>query len=606
MNRTFIRNLVALAVAALGAIDVWSAVLSHPPDRLLAIRHLVPTDVIDTSRTFTLLAGALLLVTASGLRRGKRRALVAALFLCAVSVPVNLLKAFDFEEATVAAALLFVLGLSGEAFRVKSRALSLRGLRARALWGLLALFVYAVGGCWILAARFAQNPSLRTALAEAGYRLFGIGDSVVRLRPHLTHIEHRIVIWFLDSVSVVGFSLLIGLALASLRPVAHRGRHRSERERVAGLVREYGDNSVSSFALAPDSDYFFSANRRAVIAYRFESDTLLVIGDPIGPPEEISPLLEAFAEYCRERDWQFAFFQAQPERLPEYRRLGWRAIHIGEDPLLWTDRFTLEGAAVGELRRMVRKLDRQGLEARMFIPGENPFDSSNDPDGLLDQMRSISADWLRTRHGGEKGFCMGRFDPHHLPEVWLAVAWNPAMRRVEAFCSFVPVPARRGWALDLMRRRPDSLTGATEFLVVKTLERARARGDALLSLSLSALVKVEEQPVALGDAGRAVPPTMGAAPGAASEDRAWPGAAAAGLEAAGEATAGDAAREFLMDALARYYDFKGLFRWKKKFNPAFEDRYLVFSDPLALPRVARALLRAQTPAGLMSYFKRAA
>jgi hypothetical protein len=38
----------------------------------------------------------------------------------------------------------------------------------------------------------------------------------------------------------------------------------------------------------------------------------------------------------------------------------------------------------------------------------------------------------------------------------------------------------------------------------------------------------------------------------------------------------------------------------------FEDRYLVFADPLSLPRVARALLRVQSPGGLLSYFRRAA
>src|SRR5262252_7266854 len=127
------RIVLSLAVAIMGMVDLFSALLSHPSDRLLALRHLVPTDVLDTSRTFTLLAGALLLVTAWGLRRGKRRAFVAALFLCAVSVPVNLLKAFDFEEATVAAALLFLLGVSAEAFRVRSRGLSLAALRSRAL-----------------------------------------------------------------------------------------------------------------------------------------------------------------------------------------------------------------------------------------------------------------------------------------------------------------------------------------------------------------------------------------------------------------------------------------------------------------------------------------
>src|SRR5262245_38157401 len=83
------RNAVALAVASMGLIDLLSALLSHPPERLLALLHLVPTEVLDTSRTFTLLAGALLLVTARGLRRGKRRAFVLALFLCALSVPVN-------------------------------------------------------------------------------------------------------------------------------------------------------------------------------------------------------------------------------------------------------------------------------------------------------------------------------------------------------------------------------------------------------------------------------------------------------------------------------------------------------------------------------------
>ena len=60
------RIVLSLAVAIMGLIDLFSALLSHPPDRLLALRHLVPMDVLDTSRTFTLLAGALLMVTAWG------------------------------------------------------------------------------------------------------------------------------------------------------------------------------------------------------------------------------------------------------------------------------------------------------------------------------------------------------------------------------------------------------------------------------------------------------------------------------------------------------------------------------------------------------------
>jgi phosphatidylglycerol lysyltransferase len=96
------------------------------------------------------------------------------------------------------------------------------------------------------------------------------------------------------------------------------------------------------------------------------------------------------------------------------------------------------------------------------------------------------------------------------------------------------------------------------------VEEARQRGDAMLSLSLSALVDAERDEE----------------PGGAEADR---------------------ARAFLRRHLAGFYDFEGLFRWKSKFDPSFEDRYLVYPAPLTLPRVVLALVRAQSPGGLKTY-----
>jgi len=555
----------------MGIVDLLSALLSRPPERLIALLRLIPNEVLDTSRTFTLLAGALLLVTAWGLRHGKRHAFVAALFLCAVSVPVNLLKAFDIEEATVATTLMFLLGVSGDAFRVRSRGLTVARLRLRALWAAVALLVYVVVGSWMIESLYGYQPSLGRPFADAAYRMFGIGNPVALVPHKFPHAEARVIAWYLRSLPLLSFTLILGLALSALRPARHRGRHRAEAGRVAELIREYGDSSVSAFVLAEDTDYFFSSNGRAVIAYRFESDTLLAIGDPIGPPEELNPLLDAFAAHCRQNDWQFAFFQARPEYLDLYRAHGWPALHLGEDPILWTDRFTLEGAAASDVRRMVRKAENKGLVVRHFLPGG----PAPEPE-LVDQLRTISNEWLRSRHGGEKGFCMGRFDPKHLGEVWLAVAWNQERSRVEAFATWEPVWARRGWALDLARRRSDSASGVMELLIERSVAAARERGDALLSLSLSALARADE------------PEHAGV-----SEGREKPRAA----------FDSERAREFLMEHLARFYDFKGLFRWKKKFQPSFEPRYLVYPGGLALPRVALALVRAQSPGGLRSYFE---
>jgi phosphatidylglycerol lysyltransferase len=564
---------LALAVAGMGIIDLASALLSHPSDRLLALLRLVPTAVLDTSRTFTLLAGVWLLVTAWGLRRGKRRAFVGALFLCAVSVPVNLLKSVDVEEATVAALLLFALGVSGDAFRVRSRALSVAALRSGAAWFGLGLVVYAVGGAWVIKAVFGHEPSMRLALAEAAYRLFGIGHEVVAVPGSLPLAARRIVAWYLGSLPVLGCVLVLGVAVASLRPASHRRQHRAQAGRVADLLHRHGDGSVSAFAVADENDYFFSANGRAVIAYRFEADTLLAIGDVIGPDEEWPALLRDFETDCRDHDWQFAFFQARVERLPLYRARGWRVLHIGEDPVLHVDRFRLEGSAVGDVRRSSRRARSEGVRIRHFVPASNPFDAVRDP-ALFESVRAVSAAWLAGRHGEEKSFCMGRFEPRRLPEVWLAVA-ERADGRVEAFVTWVPIWARRGWALDLMRRRPDAMSGVMELLVVDSVENARSRGDALLSLSLSALARTEPEAGA------------GAVP---SEARESPEALRA--------------RTFLMDHLARFYDFQGLFHWKRKFAPEFEPRYLIYPGALALPRVALALVRAQSPGGLRSYLHR--
>jgi len=566
MNRSFVRHALSLAVAALGLVDLASALLSRPPERLLALRHLVPTDVLDTSRTFTLLAGALLLLTANGLRRGKRRAFVGAMFLAAVSVPVNLLKAFDFEEATVAAAMLFLLGVNGEAFTVKSRDFTFRGMMAPGLAFVGAILVYAVGGCWLVEWLFSPHEaSLQRALAEAAYQMFGLGSPTLEV----TRTQH-VVRWFLGSISVVGLTALVGFAAAALRPARHRGRHRAEVARVRDLARRYGDSTVSAFASGDDTDHFFSANRRAVIAYRFESDTLLAIGDPIGPPEEMPALLESFERFCREHDWTFGFYQVRPEHLRWYRARGWNAVHIGEDPVLRTERFTLEGSALGTVRRQVRKLEKAGLVVRHFVPGEHPFDPDDDPENLLDQLREISGEWVRGHPGGERGFCMGRFDPAEMQNVWLSLTWDPARLRVDAFSTWMPIWARRGWAIDLMRRRHDAPTGAMELLVTRSVEHARLRGDALMSLSLSALVKVQQ-----------------------SNDR-----------PEDSLVTEDPARAFLIQRLSRFYDFQGLFRWKRKFNPEFEDRYLIYPHALALPRIALALVRAQSPGGLRSYFRR--
>jgi len=105
--------------------------------------------------------------------------------------------------------------------------------------------------------------------------------------------------------------------------------------------------------------------------------------------------------------------------------------------------------------------------------------------------------------------------------------------------------------------------------VVRSVEAAAARGEATLSLALSALVRSPgELPVP-------------------------------------EDPAAERAREFLRQRLAGLYDFDGLFRWKRKFAPRFEERYLVYPSAFALPVVLLALASAQASGGWGRWLRRA-
>ncbi len=556
----WVRIALSLAVLTMGAIDVASAVLSHPPERLVGLERFLPTTVLTTSRTFTLIAGSLLVVTAWGLRRGKRRAFVFALALCALSVPVNVLKALDVEEATVAALLLFALGVSGEAFRVKSRELSWRG------WGTLAV---ALGGALVLAAtagaywsqaRFGGpgGPSLAGAFGSAVQGLLGLGNGVALPSP--AHVGHaaRTARWVAAAMPVLGWGYAIGVAVLALGPATFRTRHGAEHRKIAEIARAHGHTGVAPFVDDPDLDVFVSANGRAAIAYRYEAGVLLALGDPLGPPEEMAPLLDAFERFCRERDWEFAFFQASPAMLPLYAARGFRAIHIGEEPVIDAPTFTLDGGPMGDVRRAVHRLERAGVRVLSFYPRVRPFDPVLDDDAatVLPGLRAVSNDWLAAHPGGEKSFGMGRFDARQLGTRWVLVAVAES-GRIEAFATWAEVPAERGWSLDLTRRRADAPPGVMDLLVAAAAREAKERGDRGLSLGLSALVQVDARPD--------------------------PDA--------------DRVRAFLRRRLEPFYDFEGLFHWKKKFQPRFEDRFLVVPGPLSMAHVLFALARAQTPGG---------
>ena len=101
-----------------------------------------------------------------------------------------------------------------------------------------------------------------------------------------------------------------------------------------------------------------------------------------------------------------------------------------------------------------------------------------------EQLQEVSGGWLRDHRSPELGYSVGTLATLDDPDIRVALAFG-ATGRLEGFVSWLPVPMRNAWTLDLMRRRPDAAYGVIEALIVRSIEEARSHNISLLSLGMT-------------------------------------------------------------------------------------------------------------------------
>lgn len=519
---------------AIGVLDVVSVLLFRRPLRDQALQALLPTPVTFGSRTGVVLVGLALILLARGIARGKRVAWRLALILLLASAVLHLITDLDLEEAVIAAWLCLGLWWMRRHFTAVSDPRGVRRGIASMAVGIGLALLYAFPGSWLL--RHQLTPAVTT-----GRTLSHLGHAVVHTTGPYQALTER-ARWFLDSLPIVAWALLLYGLVSLMRPVVRPAATTAgQRERVRALLRQWGHNPVSHLCLLDDKRYFWLGDETC-IAYRLQGRVALVLGDPIGPAAQHLQAVDAFLDHCERQDWTPAFYQTEGDE--PYRRLGFTLIPIGLDAIVRLEAFDLSGSKRAQLRQALHRCQRAGITFS-FMSSTEAWRSA------ARELKAVSDQWLRGK-GREMAFSLGGLETiRDDPDVTVGMA-RDASGLLIAFVSWLPVPARHGWTLDLMRRRPDSLTGVMEALLTASLLEAKRRGLAEVSLALA--------PLAL--------------PETASTGRAF---------------------RLLYPRLDRLHGARTLRRFKAKFAPEWEPRYLAVAAPASVPEVLAALLLAHYP-----------
>lgn len=521
----------ALSFAA-GSVMLISAMTPAFHNRLDALSRAVPPVLIDLSHFAASVTGFLLLALSAGLWRRRRGAWWAALLVLFGGVLFSLLKGLDWEEALQLAIVAGLLLPCRNAFDRRSRLAEpltppwlflLLAAVAATLW--LGFFAYRDVAY--------TNELWWTFLTDRQASGFLRGAAVVALL----------------TVLLAGRSLLTAPGASSHGPAGG-----DDVERVlAVLSTAVVLPSDAWLAALADKALLFSPSGQSFIAYRVRGRRWIAMGAPVGRASERRELLWRFAELADTYGAAAVFYSVGEDLLADLATLGFAFRKVGEAAIVDLSAFSLDGRMRQNLRTAVSRAEREGLGFEILPAGSATRCAT--------ELKQVADAWLARRHGSEKAFSLGRFDPAYLDLTPLAVVRRQG--RVIAFANLLPARAAvSGLAVDLMRHAPDAPPGVMDYLFVRTLQWARAEGFATFDLGMAPLAGLENRRLA-------------------------PVFARVGA--------------LVFEEGGALYGFGGLRAYKAKFDPVWRPRFIAApaSTPLALALLDVALLTSGGWRGLL-------
>jgi lysyl-tRNA synthetase, class II len=530
---------LAWGVAAAGALGLADALL--PSDGRTFLSTLAPDAVRPVTNALVGPLALALLLAARGLARRKRRAWQVSLALLGGSTALHVLHGF---HAGAALSALLAVGLVAKRteFDARGDPTSRPRVALRALLVAGAIFIYGATALWLNQLSIDQPVSLHLIARETGAALVG-------LRLHgRAHVAASDSDWFPLSVFLAGLAGGGWLLLGWIGPWRYRLRQEArERALARELVAAWGADTLAPFVLRADKSYFFSEDDRAFLAYRVVGGVAIVSGDPVGPAERYGPLLDRFIAFARERGWRLAILGASERCLDLYRDRGLHALYHGDEAVLETASFSLDGRPIRKVRQSVHRLQRAGYEAEVLRPGA--IDAA-----LRHELEAIAREW-RGREP-ERGFVMALDALFRLgDEDAVFVVGRGPSGAPAGFLHLAVCHAGKALSLSSMPRLRSTPNGFIEWLVCETVAWARANGFERVSLNFAPFAALLAPEAELSRLQR--------------------------LE-----------RRALLRLKGRF-QLDNLLLFNRKFFPTWQRRFVVYERYLDLPRVGIAALAAE-------------
>ena len=326
-------------------------------------------------------------------------------------------------------------------------------------------------------------------------------------------------------------------------------------------LKRHAINSTSYILLEGGKQYFTVPSIDGFIGYQVNNGVVIIGGDPVCAKSDADALIGAFVAAMKGKP--VAAYQVSPDSLAVFRNRGFRDIQIGKEAVFDLEKFTLRGGAMELVRAAVNKAERAGVVVTEHLPFARGSEQAND------EIKQVSDQWLNFKGSEEMGFLLGSLglDTPSAKRYFIARSGN-GRGRIEGFIVCAPIYGRKGYYLDMTRRRVDAVRGTMELLTSQIMTILRNEGYVMASMGLAPLAMLDDEDLVKH-------PRL------------------------------TRLMRYTYDRLHSGYDFKFLYRYKAKYHPhSWEPRYLCFNRERMSIRMASAIISVRRPFRLSTLITR--
>lgn len=325
--------------------------------------------------------------------------------------------------------------------------------------------------------------------------------------------------------------------------------------RLLELVRRHGYEAQSFLSLYSGMKIWFADEPDAAVVYRQVGRVAVVAAAPLAAREHLSEITRRFLAYCDEEDLDCLMLPVGAAFAEIARARGMALLGIGESGYFKLPDWKPAGDRAKKVRAGVNQARKAGVRVERYEPAQR------EDAQIRAEIESLCQAWINTREVDALGWLL-ELDPFSLSEHKRYFLARNAAGRLEGMLACSPIPARHGWYLEDLIRRPDAERGVSELLVVEAINHLAAEGAELATLATSPLAGIEPDVLA--------PPFKQLA----------------------------RALTMIYEHLDVFYHFKALHRFKSKFAPSFVDpEYAAIYPPRIRLRMIYAVIGAFDPAG---------